>query len=237
MSTPAFSRSRSPIRGSDGSVSYEAKWRAGYTYARRAAADRDPQRVVDPAAPDLLVAGEQRQDRQPGGVGRRPARRAHRVRAQPPGRARARAPGARPPLQVEQLVEPARAALDQQRVAVPVGVAPALDVDAARDRVADAVRLVRVGERHALARGALGYDVVRDPDRPALVRARAEVGVQALVEPDRARRSRPSPGASGGGRPACWSGRCAGAAGSRRSSPLAPARRGRRPRAGPQRRL
>ena len=35
MSTPAFRRSRSPIRGSDGSVAFEAKCRAGYTYARR----------------------------------------------------------------------------------------------------------------------------------------------------------------------------------------------------------
>ena len=35
MSTLAFSRSRSPIRGSDGSSSSEAKCRAGQTYSRR----------------------------------------------------------------------------------------------------------------------------------------------------------------------------------------------------------
>ena len=35
MSTPALSRSRSPMRGSAGSVSEDAKWRAGNTNARR----------------------------------------------------------------------------------------------------------------------------------------------------------------------------------------------------------
>ena len=79
MSTPAFSRSRSPIRGSDGSVAVEAKWRAGYTYARR------ERRTVTRSAWSIRprrtspVAGEQRQDRQAGRVGGGPARRAHRV--------------------------------------------------------------------------------------------------------------------------------------------------------------
>ena len=35
MSTDAFSRSRSPMRGSAGSPSEEAKWRAGNTNALR----------------------------------------------------------------------------------------------------------------------------------------------------------------------------------------------------------
>ena len=64
MSTDAFSRSRSPMRGSAGSASEEAKWRAGKTNARRRLGHRHAQRVRDPAALDLRVAGEQRQDRQ-----------------------------------------------------------------------------------------------------------------------------------------------------------------------------
>ena len=72
------------------------------------------------AALDLAVAREQRQDRQPGRVGRRPALRAQLLRAQVPHGAGAgrHAPG--PPSQRVQLVEPAAVAVQQQRVAVAV---------------------------------------------------------------------------------------------------------------------
>ena len=92
MSTDALSRSRSPMRGSAGSSSEEAKWRAGNTNALPALGHGHAQRVRDAAAPDLLVAGEQRQDRQPGGVGARPAGRAQARPAQAPGRAGAGGP-------------------------------------------------------------------------------------------------------------------------------------------------
>ena len=94
MSTDALSRSRSPMRGSDGSVSEEAKWRAGYTYARRRARHRHPDRVADRAAAHVVPARQQREDRQAGGVGRRPALGPQLLRAQVPGRAGARVPGA-----------------------------------------------------------------------------------------------------------------------------------------------
>ena len=217
MSTPAFSRSRSPIRGSDGSVSSEAKWRAGWTYARRVRRTVTRSAWSIRPAPDLVVAGEQRQDRQAGRVGARSSR---------PGAAASSAGStSRPsprssrragPASVEQLVEPAGAAVDQQRVPVAVRVAAALDVDAARDRVAHAVGLVRVLEAHARARRALADDVVGDPDRAALVGARAEVGVQAVVEPDRGDDRVRAGQRPGGGRRAGWSRTSAGTAGSRR---------------------
>ena len=60
-----------------------------------------------------LVAGEQRQDRQPGGVGRRPARRAEpRSSAGSTSRRSPRVQRAGRPCEVEQLVEPAAAAVD-----------------------------------------------------------------------------------------------------------------------------
>jgi hypothetical protein len=138
---------------------------------------RHAQRVVDPAG-----TGEQRQDRQPGGVGRRPARGAHARPPQAPGRARAGHPAPALAPQREQLVEPAAMAVDQQRVAI----AAALDPNAARDRVAHAVALRRVVEPHPRALRAPPDDGVGDPDRPALPAAGAEVGVHAVVEPDRA---------------------------------------------------
>ena len=56
--------------------------------------DREAERVVDPSPRDVLVAGEPGEDRQPGGVGRRPAGRAQLVRAEVEDRARPRAPAA-----------------------------------------------------------------------------------------------------------------------------------------------
>jgi hypothetical protein len=79
----------------------------------------------DPPAPHLLVAGEQRQYRQPGGIGARPARGPQSRPAQAPRRARAGRPAAVLAAQREQLVQPAAAAVDEQRVAVAVGVATA----------------------------------------------------------------------------------------------------------------
>ena len=54
----------------------------------------EAQRVVDDAARDLVVAREPGEDRQPGGVGRRPARGPQRVRAEIPDRTRAGLPAA-----------------------------------------------------------------------------------------------------------------------------------------------
>ena len=127
MSTPAFSRSRSPIRGSAGSVSEEAKWRAGKTKARRLCDTVMRSACVMRPCLHLLVAGEQRQDRQARRVGARPARRAQLRLAQAPGRARARRPAAALLAQGEQLEQLAAVAVDEQRVAVAVGLRPALD--------------------------------------------------------------------------------------------------------------
>jgi len=68
--------------------------------------------------------------------------------AQAPGRARAGAPATALAAQRVELEQLAAVAIDEQRVAIAVGVRPALDVDAARDRVAHAVRLVGVLEAH-----------------------------------------------------------------------------------------
>ena len=128
----------------------------------------EPQRVVDVAAAHLLVAREARQDRQPGGVGRSPARRAQAVGAQAPDRARAGAPAPAAAHRIGgvQLVQPAAVAVDDDHVAVAVRRAAALDGRLARDRVAPAVGLVRVVERdgHPLLAPAHGRE--RDADRP-----------------------------------------------------------------------
>ena len=145
-----------------------------------------PQRVPDPAAADLGVAREQRQDRQSRGVGARPAGGPQPRPAQVPGRAGAGVPAVTLAAEREQLVEPAARAVQQQRMAVAVGVRPALDVHAAGDRVAHAVGLAGVVEAHARARRAPPDDVVGDPDRPALPEAGAEVGLDRAADPDRA---------------------------------------------------
>src|SRR5215211_6884715 len=86
----------------------------------------------------------------------------------------------------EELIQAARAAIQDQGVAVAVRRAPALDRDVPRDWVRPAVALVGVVERDAhLALAALD-DGDRDPDRSARPEARAEVGMDRLVEPDRA---------------------------------------------------
>ena len=74
--------------------------------------------MVDRAARDLVVAREAGEDRQAGRVGRRPARRSEPVRPQVPDRARAGVPAAARPRERVQLVEPARVAVDDQRVPV-----------------------------------------------------------------------------------------------------------------------
>jgi hypothetical protein len=141
-----------------------------------AAGDRHAQRVVDPAG-----ASQQREDGEPGGVRRGPAARAGAWAPQVPGGAGAGAPAPALPAQREQLVQPARAALDEQGVPV----AAALDPHAAGDRVAHAVGLGGVVEPHAAALRPAVDDRERDPDRLPLPAARAEIGVHVVVEPDR----------------------------------------------------
>ena len=159
---------------------------------------REAQRVVDRAAAHLLVAGQAGQDRQPGGVRRRPAARAQAVRAQAPDRARAGAPAPAAGLRVGgvQLVQPAAVPVHDDHVPVAVGVAPALDRRAPRDRVAAAVGLVRVVERHAHARAGGATRSCTGCRSAALVQPGAEVGMHGAVQADAAHeapsRSRPA---------------------------------------------
>src|SRR5204862_6464491 len=108
----------------------------------------EAQRVVDAARAQLLVARKAGQDRQAGSVGRRPALRAQVVGAQAPDRARARAPAgaAVERVGVEERVQAAGVAVDDEHVAVAVGLRAALDPRAARDRVRALVGLVGVLE-------------------------------------------------------------------------------------------
>ncbi len=146
---------------------------------------REAKRVVDHAARDLVPAGEAGEDRQPGGIGGRPARMPEVIRAKAPGRTRAGRPAVARVAQVVQLVEPARALVHQDRVPVARRLRASLDVDVPRDRVADAVGLVGVLERDAMEGRRSRHHVERDPDRTAVPLAGAEVGVDRCVEPDR----------------------------------------------------
>src|SRR5439155_18130130 len=91
-----------------------------------------------------------------------------------------RAPAARRLLERIELVEPAGAPVEEQRVPV----AAAFDVHAARNRVRAPVALVRVVERNARPRRLPRHYVERDPDPAALVEAGAEVRVHRRVESD-----------------------------------------------------
>jgi len=121
---------------------------------------------------NLVVAREAREDRQSSSVRRRPACRAHGIRPEIPHRAGAGLPApARLGIEGEQLVEPARILVEQQRMTVAARGAAAFDVDGARDRVRDAIGLVGVVEGDALSRSLLRHDVERDADRLPLVEA------------------------------------------------------------------
>ena len=154
MSTLAFSRTRRPIGGSAGSR------RVGRVVARRVdvrpprARRREAERVVDHAARDLVVAREAGEDRQPGGVGRRPARGPQLVRAQAPDRARAGRPAAPRVAQRRTARRACRCSCRRASACRSPSRRAALDVDASRDRVAHPVGLVRVLERHASAASA-----------------------------------------------------------------------------------
>ena len=141
----------------------------------------ESQRVVDQATTSLVVAREPRKDRQACRVRRRPACGAHLVRTQTPGRTGPGLPATVRPLQAAELVEAARVPVEQQRVMV----AAALDVYAAGDWIADAIALVRVLEAHSGAGCLARDDVERDADLPAVVKTRAEVGVDARADADR----------------------------------------------------
>ena len=64
-------------------------------------------------------------------------------------------------------------------------VAAVLNVDALRNRVADAIALVHIFERDLRPPRRACDHVERDPDRPAVPGPGTEVGVQARREPDR----------------------------------------------------
>src|SRR5205823_4992283 len=85
----------------------------------------------------------------------------------------------------EELVELARRLVDDQRVPVAVGAAPALDRHGLRDRVRPLVALVGVVEVDAVARRALADDDERDADRPAVPETRTEVGMEPRGKADR----------------------------------------------------
>ena len=82
--------------------------------------------------------------------------------------------------------------VDDDRVPVAGRGAPALDLDAARDRIRPAVGLVGVLEGDARLALLLADDRDRDPDRRALPQPRAEVGVHAPRRRRSSGRSRPS---------------------------------------------
>ena len=87
--------------------------------------------------------------------------------------------------QVVQLVEPAGALVDEDRVPVTGRAWTSFDVDVPRDRIADAVGLGCVPEGDSRAVRLPRDDVERDPDRPADPCARAEIGVNRGVQADR----------------------------------------------------
>ena len=148
------------------------------------ALDGEAQRVADHAGRRVAVpAREPGQDRQPGRVGRRPAGRAERVRAEVPDRTRSGRPAAADALQGVELVQLAAVAVDDQRVAVAVaGVRLPLDGNLRRDRVRALVALVGVLERDARLRRRLAVDDdVGDADLRAVPEAGAEVGVDRAV--------------------------------------------------------
>ena len=139
---------------------------------------REAQRVVDVTARHLVVADETREDREPGGVGRRPPFGPQRVRREIEHRAGVGRPTARAPARREQLVELAVVSVDREHVRV----AAVLDRCGERDRVRPRVALVAVGvevdgDEWLRAR----HGDVRDPVRAAAT----EVGVQLLVAAER----------------------------------------------------
>ena len=150
---------------------------------------REAQRVVDASGRRVAApAREAGEDRQPRGVGRRPAGRPQRVRAQVPDGAGPGRPAAALLVQCVELVEPAGIAVDDQRVTVAFVEMPrrAFDRHTGRDRVRALVALVGVVERHLRLRRRLAvHDDVRDADPRAVPEARAEVGVHGAADADR----------------------------------------------------
>ena len=108
---------------------------------------REPQRVVDAAARDLVIACEARARSagRPRPPTSSPAGRSAFER-QVPHRARAGVPARRRPGRREQLVELAGVAVDEQRVPVAVGCRPALDRHVRGNRVRSLVALVGIVE-------------------------------------------------------------------------------------------
>src|SRR5512132_1986949 len=143
---------------------------------------REPQRMVDDSALRLVPAGQAREDRQAGGVGRCPGRRPNAVGAQAPGRAGPGVPATTRAREPAEFVESAGVPVDEQRMVV----ASVLDVDPLRDRVADPIALVCVLERDLRPWRLPGYDVERASDWAAVPDPGTEVGVQPGVEADRA---------------------------------------------------
>ena len=145
MLTLAFSRTRKPIGGRFGAAAGRGLVPRRIHVARRRARRREPQRVVDRAGGDLVVASEAGQDREAGGVGRGPAGRPQVVGAEVEDRARAGRPA--PPAVVrvggEQLVVGARVAVDHDHVPVAGRAVPPSIGTPLRQRVGALVRLAR----------------------------------------------------------------------------------------------
>jgi len=128
---------------------------------------------------DLAAAQQAWEDRQPGGVGRRPAVRAQVVAGEAPHRAGPGVPAAVAAPGVERLVQLAAAPVDEDRVPVPVGSPATLDPGVAAQRVAHLVALAGVVESHRHLAVAAADDGDRDPVRRRLgAEAGAEVRVQ-----------------------------------------------------------
>ena len=197
MSKPALSRNHAPIGGS------EAPPVAGLVARRpdvgvRGARRREADHVVDLARRDLVVADEAGQDRQAGGVAGRPAERPHRVRAQVPGGARARPSTTRRRSAGRRCTAPRagrrhgrrrgrggrRSSSTRPRSARSAGSDTGRG--RSRRRTSNETGHARLGARH----GGVG-----DPDRPAVPRPAAEVGLEPRRRAD-ARRPR-SPTARG----------------------------------------
>jgi hypothetical protein len=135
----------------------------------RRARDGEPDGVRDAAGLDLVPADEPGQDREPGGVGRRPGLGAEPVRVQVE---HGTAPSARVavvPRRGEQLVQPARASLDDQRVPIRT----ALDRRSRVERIGAGVALGGVGEPNMHLWVAPSHDVDRES-----VRGRPEVRME-----------------------------------------------------------
>ncbi len=134
--------------------------------------------VGDLARLDLVVAQQAGQDRETGGVGRRPPRGTQGVGAQVPDRP---GPAVEPPgavLGVVELVERARRGVDHDGVAVSGGVLPSLDRGVGAEGIRSRVALAGVLERDVHKRLSRGDNGVGNAVGVRRIARRPEVGMQ-----------------------------------------------------------